>query len=274
MDATLIKKGSLVKKLSGKIIETKAFSTGDVAVSLGRRLRELRELAGMTQSQLAEQIGASRSAISRIENRDDISTALLKKFVAGLGAKLRIDASFDASSPVMLRVREAFDIEHANDDQLLFPLFEEEPFKASRDVVLSIKPQYSTPILEGTKTVELRRRFPVQVPRGTLAYIYSTSPTRALTGTARIMGVEKIALGEMWERYSSVACIERDDFDAYFSGLDEGVVIQLGNVHQLPRAIGLDELRDRFEFAPPQSFVYANPLLREAIKHESSSLPH
>lgn len=94
MDATLIKKGSPVKKLSGKIIETKAFSNGDVAVSLGRRLRELRELVGMTQSQLAEQIGASRSAISRIENRDDISTALLKKFVAGLGAKLRIDASF------------------------------------------------------------------------------------------------------------------------------------------------------------------------------------
>lgn len=263
-----------MKKLSGKIIETKAFSSGDVRVSLGRRLRELRELAGMTQSQLAEQVGASRSAISRIENCDDVSTALLKKFVAGLGAKLRIDASFDASSPVMLRVREAFDVEHTDDNQLLFPLFEEEPFKTSRDVVLSIKPQYSTPILEGTKTVELRRRFPVQVPKGTLAYIYSTSPTRALTGTARIMGVEKIALGEMWERYSSVACIERDDFDAYFSGLDEGVVIQLGNVHQLPRAIGLDELRDRFEFAPPQSFVYAKPLLREAIQHESPSLPH
>ena len=274
MDATLVKKGELVKKISEKIIETKMFSAGETGVPLGRRLRELRELAGMTQSQLAKQIGASRSAISRIENRDDISTALLKKFVAGLGAQLRIDASFDASSPTMLRIKEAFEVEHTSDDQLLFPLFEDAPFKASRDVVLSIKPQYSIPILEGEKTVELRRRFPVQVPKGTLAYIYSTSPTRALTGTARILGVEKIALGEMWKKYSSVACIERDDFDAYFSGLDEGVAIQLGNVHQLSRAIGLDELRDRFEFAPPQSFVYAKPLLREAIKHESSSLPH
>ena len=263
-----------MKKLSGKIIETKAISIGEVEISIGHRLRELRTFARMTQSHLADQIGVSRSVISRIENRDDVSVELLRKFVSGLGATLRIDASFDASSPVTLRIREAFDVEQTNDDQLLFPIFEEEPFKTSRDVVLSIKPQYSKPILTGDKTVELRRRFPVQVPRGTLAYIYSTSPTRALTGTAHIMGVEKVALDEMWARYSSVACIERRDFDAYFSGLDEGVVIQLGHVRQLPRAIGLDELRDRFEFAPPQSFVYANPLLREAITHESTSLPH
>ena len=252
----------------------KEFSAGEVEVSLGRRLRDLRKLAGMTQDQLAGQIGTSRSVISRIERRDDVSVTSLKKFVAGLGAKLRIDASFDAYSPIMLRVRDTFDLEHTDEDQLLFPIFEDEPFKASRDVVLSIKPQYSTPIFEGVKTVELRRRFPLQVPKGTLLYIYSSSPTRALTGTARILGVEKIPLEELWDRYSTVACIERGDFDAYFSGLDEGVVIQLANVRQLPRAIGLEELRDRFEFAPPQSFVYAKPLLREAIKHESSSLHH
>lgn len=274
MNATLKKKGDVVKKLSGKIIETKAMPVGEAEVSLGHRLRELREFAGLTQSELATQTGFSRSAISRLENRDDIGVAALQKFVAGLGARLRIGASFDATSPIMFRIREAFDFEHSHDDQLLFPIFEEEPFRTSRDVVLSIKPQYSTPILEGSKTVELRRRFPVKVPRGTLAYIYSTSPTRALTGTARILGVEKIGLGEMWEKYSPVACIERKDFDAYFSGLDEGVVIQLGNVRQLSRAIGLEELRDRFEFAPPQSFVYANPLLREALENESSSLPH
>ncbi|MEQ6249887.1 helix-turn-helix domain-containing protein [Sulfitobacter sp. HNIBRBA3233] len=263
-----------MQKLFGKVIETKTFSAEEREVSLGRKLQELRELAGMTQSELASRIGASRSAVSRIENRADVSVAALKKFVSGLGASLRIDASFDASSPVTLRIREAFEVEQTSDDQLLFPIFEEEPFRTGRDVVLSIKPQYSAPILDGTKTVELRRRFPVQVPKGTLVYIYSTSPIRALTGTARILGVEKIALAEMWDKYSSVACIERADFDAYFTGLGEGVVIKLGNVHQLARAIGLEELRDRFEFAPPQSFVYANPLLREALKHESSSLPH
>ncbi|MES0826583.1 helix-turn-helix domain-containing protein [Ruegeria sp. SCP11] len=263
-----------MKRLSGKIIETKAISGKEPRVSLGRRLRELREFAGITQAELAIKTGLSRSTISRLENRDDIGVAMLQKFVSGLGAKLRIGASFDKSSPVIFRIREALDVEDSHDDQLLFPIFEEEPFKPSRDVVLSIKPQYSAPILEGSKTVELRRRFPVKVPRGTLAYIYSTSPTRALTGTASILGVEKIGLGEMWERYSPVACIEREDFDAYFSGLDEGVVIRLGNVRQLPRAIGLEELRDRFEFAPPQSFVYANPLLRKALENEPTSLPH
>ncbi|OWY15566.1 hypothetical protein B6V72_03015 [Thioclava sp. F34-6] len=263
-----------MKNLSGKVIETKAFSPNELKPSLGKKLRELREVAGMTQSELASQIGVSRSAVSRMERSEDLSVVLLKKFVSGLGATLRVDASFDSTSPVTLRVREAFGSECTNDDQLLFPLFEEESFKASRDVVLSIKPRYSTRILDGTKTVELRRRFPVQVPKGTLVYIYSTSPIRALTGTARILGVEKIDLEEMWERFSPVACIDRGDFDSYFSGLEQGIAILLGNVRPLSRAIGLSELRDRFEFAPPQSFIYANPLLREAIKNESSSLPH
>jgi len=137
-----------------------------------------------------------------------------------------------------------------------------------RDVVLSIKPRYSKPILEGLKTVELRRRFPVKVPKRTRAYIYSTSPTRALTGIVRILGVEKITLSEMWEKYSAQACIERDDFDAYFSGLDTGMVIRLEDVQPLQREIGLEELRDKIEFAPPQSFFYASSFLKEILKHE------
>jgi len=83
-----------------------------------------------------------------------------------------------------------------------------------------------------------------------------------------------VPLDEMWETYSPVACIEKSDFDAYFSGLDAGYVIKLGNVRPLKRAIGLAELRDRFEFEAPQSFVYAKPLLREALQHESATLPH
>lgn len=263
-----------MKKLSGKVIETKPLSNEELSVSLGRKLKELRLLAGMSQKELSEQMGITRSVVSRIENRNDTSVQTLKKYVEGLGAELQMGAAFDASSPVTLKIRDALDFEGANEDQLVFPLFEEETFKPKRDVVLSIKPQYSVPILQGIKTVELRRRFPIKVPTGTLAYIYSTSPTRALTGTAQILGVSKVPLDEMWQTYSSVAYIEKDDFDAYFSGLDEGYVIKLGNAHPLKREIGLAELRDRFDFEAPQSFVYAKPLLREALHYEPATLSH
>ncbi|MEI6309985.1 MAG: helix-turn-helix transcriptional regulator, partial [bacterium] len=36
--------------------------------TLGRRLKELRERAGLSQSQLAAQVGVSRSALSQTEN--------------------------------------------------------------------------------------------------------------------------------------------------------------------------------------------------------------
>jgi hypothetical protein len=56
----------------------------------------------------------------------------------------------------------------------------------SRDVIFSIRPPHAEKILDGTKTVELRRRFTGDVRLGTLALIYTTSPTSALTGFARI----------------------------------------------------------------------------------------
>jgi len=263
-----------VKYLYGKIIETGTATSTGHGVDVGKRLRELRDLAGMTQSALAIRMGVSRSAISRLENKDDINIATLDSYVSGLGAKLRIDATFTSNSQAMFRVAEAFDLEQTDEDQLVFPIINDDRFKPKRDVVLSIKPKYSEPILEGVKTVELRRRFPTKVPAGTLAYIYSTSPMRAMTGIAEINGVSKVSLDEMWKNYSDVACITKDDFDSYFSGLDAGFVISLKNARPLRRAIGLAELRDRFQFEAPQSFIYAKPLLREALKYESSQISH
>ncbi len=268
------KKGRAVKNLSGKIIETgntpAATDLGDV----GRRLRELRDLTGMTQVELAARMGVSRSKVSRLENAGDVSLATLESYVSGLGARLRVDAAFDTSSQVMFRVAEAFDLQQTDEDQLVFPIIDDDNFKRRRDVVLSIRPKYAEPILEGSKTVELRRRFPTKVPSGTLAYIYSTSPTRAMTGIAEIEKVSKVSLEDMWQSYSDVACIAKDDFDRYFEGLDAGFVISLKNARPLLRSIGLTELRDRFEFEAPQSFIYAKPLLREALKYETSAIPH
>jgi predicted transcriptional regulator len=137
---------------------------------------------------------------------------------------------------------------------------------------LSVRPLYSEKILEGTKTVELRRRFPISAPRGTIAYIYSSSPIRAMVGSTEIDDVIKLPLSDIWKRFGKMAKITKADFNNYFAGLDEGFALKISNSRPFSRQINLMELRDRFGFDPPQSFLYATPVLRTALQNEYSNV--
>lgn len=261
-------------KLSGKVIEATPEATSGSRVAIGKSLQDLRKLSGLTQKDLASKLKIGQTALSKLESRDDLHVSTLKSYVEALGAKLRIDAAFERTSSLALKMTNAFEASWGQDDQLVLPLIDDAKFRAQRDIVLSIKPQYSEQIILGKKKVELRRRFPTNVPSGTLAYIYSTSPERALIGSAEISDVKKTPVNDIWREYSSLACIRKTDFDNYFSGLEHGFVLELENPRLLNRAIGLTELRERFEFEPPQSFLYAKPLLREALKYEYSQAPN
>ena len=65
-------------------------------------------------------------------------------------------------------------------------------FEIKRDVLMSIRPQYASKILDGRKTVELRRKFPEVGAIGATVLIYSSSPVKAIVGTARIKKVAKL----------------------------------------------------------------------------------
>ena len=146
--------------------------------------------------------------------------------------------------------------------------------ESPRDVVLSIKPVYSEKILSGRKTVELRRRFPLANPIGALAYIYSTSPVKAIVGSASISNVRKLPLEEIWSEFQSTAFIERDQFEKYFDKRDHGFALVLDHVRAFQRPFPLSELRERFGFEPPQSFLYAKHDLRRALEDDSAILSH
>ncbi len=62
-------------------------------MALGMKIRRLREEAGLTQEQLADQIGTQPSAISRIEDADydRHSVALLARVADALDMRLIID---------------------------------------------------------------------------------------------------------------------------------------------------------------------------------------
>jgi predicted transcriptional regulator/DNA-binding XRE family transcriptional regulator len=240
----------------------------DLGRVVGQSLQTLRELVGITQTELADRLNVGQAAVSKIEHRGDVQISSLQKYVQALGATLRIGATFSGEALRDLELSSAFDASLQDDDQLVFPIFGDEVFKPKRDVVLSVRPNYSEKIMDGSKTVELRRRFPVSAPGGTIAYIYSTSPVRAMVGSAEIAEVVKLPVREIWKKFGAMAQIERGSFNEYFAGLKQGFALKFKNARPFARPIDLSELRERFDFEPPQSFLYAKPTLRTALQDE------
>jgi predicted transcriptional regulator len=137
-----------------------------------------------------------------------------------------------------------------------------------RDFLVSIRPVHAVKIVEGLKTVELRRRFSEDVAPGTIILIYSTSPIKAIVGSANIRGVHRLQLGDLWDQYGAAACIDRETFDEYFSGLHEGYAIQLQNVRAFARQVAAADLKEKFGFIAPQSFMYLRQEYYPLLNHE------
>lgn len=260
--------------VTGRVFEVRIPAASAELEHIGNRLSALRKLAGLTQRELAERLGIGQPALARLEKRPDILVSTLRDYLAALGARLRIDATVDQSAIVNSLAESDYSYQFTDEDQFVLPIIGEGPLPEHRDVVFSIKPEYSEKIISGAKTVELRRRFPIDVPHGTCALIYATSPTRALTGVASIGEVVRMSPKEIWKIYSGRACIKRRDFDAYFDGVEAGVVIELRGARSLRRAVSLEELRDRFNFEPPQSFLYANGEFRKALEGDRVQVSH
>lgn len=141
---------------------------------------------------------------------------------------------------------------------------------AAAPVVLSIRPTYVERILDGRKTVELRRRFPVATQRGAVALLYSTSPIQSIVAVAVLQAVTELSTASLWRQFATAAAITKDEFDTYFQGVKRGYALHLTSIKQLERPIHLTDLSAKFEFSPPQSYCYwKRPLPRSAANAHS-----
>jgi predicted transcriptional regulator/DNA-binding XRE family transcriptional regulator len=280
----LIREISGGERLKRRKVKTKPAVFEGHSDNLGGRLRSLRSARGATQASLAERLGVGQTALSRLERRGDLLLSTVDAYVEALGGRAHVAATFPGVEPVFLSGDstwrpvpndDSVGLERPKDDQLWLPniLCPDRP-SPSRDVILSIHPAHAEKILDGTKTVELRRRFTDGVAPGTLALIYTTSPTRALTGFAKIDKVQRLAVRDIWERYRVAARLRKSDFDAYFCGLDRGYVIVFSSARPFARPVGLSELRKRFSFEPPQSYQYAPAHMRELMEHDRPQDPY
>ena len=123
-----------------------------------------------------------------------------------------------------------------------------------QDALISIHGIHARRILGGTKTVELRRRFPAMTAESRL-WIYETLPTGAVIGFATVAGIDRGIPEVLWERYGPSIGVESEDFMAYLNGCVEAVAILLTKVREVAPipAATLRAIRDQFH--PPQVMI-------------------
>jgi predicted transcriptional regulator len=125
-------------------------------------------------------------------------------------------------------------------------------------VVISVHKKYADAILDGSKTVELRRRFP-DLPPGTKIWVYATKPVGAIVGYAVLKGIDRASPSEIWNKYASRTGIDAEAYDSYFADVEAAAALILANARSV-RQISLDQLRDmRMNFHPPQIVASLSP---------------
>jgi predicted transcriptional regulator len=121
---------------------------------------------------------------------------------------------------------------------------------------LSLRPRFADLLLDGSKSVELRRVRPDVAP-GTTVLLYASSPTMKLVGKAEVAEVKVAATRQIWREHGRETGISRSEYNDYFKGLEDAVAIKLVNVRRLDKPRALQDLRARLAgFQPPQSYRY------------------
>lgn len=124
-----------------------------------------------------------------------------------------------------------------------------------KDVLLSVRPQYANLLVEGVKTVELRRRFPVDLVEGSRCLIYSTSPVQKVIGECKILSVQRLPVPELWEKCALEAMIPWEGFSSYFGGVDHGYAVRMYGHVRYEKEKNLEDVTGQNSKAP-QSYRY------------------
>lgn len=134
-----------------------------------------------------------------------------------------------------------------------------------RALLISIRPPFVKAILNGTKTVELRRTRP-NLPAGSTVLLYSTSPVKAIVGWACLADVVEGDPEAVLEAHKGAAAISDTDFENYFDGSPTAIALRFCHVEAAVTPLALDDLR-LLGIQPPQSWRYLEADIAGQIRH-------
>jgi len=130
-----------------------------------------------------------------------------------------------------------------------------DPTSNLRAVLLSVKPRFAHPLLLGTKTAEVRRRFPF-LASGTKVFVYSSSPDRAVIGTFTLTDVTRVDTEDVWGGHAHKLLIGRSELAEYLDGTTEAAIVGAAQPQVWEQPLLLSALRSEVGVEPPQSYRY------------------
>lgn len=118
-------------------------------------------------------------------------------------------------------------------------------------ILLSIKPEYSRKIFDGTKKYEYRKRLAKR--RIDKIVVYSSSPIQKVIGEVAVNGILSMNPTLLWEYTKGNAGISTDKYQEYFSGYSFASAYELGKttLYKAPKSLSEYGIKQ-----PPQSFIY------------------
>ncbi len=120
-----------------------------------------------------------------------------------------------------------------------------------KTILMSIKPEYVSKILDGTKKYEFRKKTPIEDVEKIV--IYSTFPQKLIVGEVEVVRKIKMKPTPLWEETKLYAGITREKYRKYFKGCSTAYAYELGEVtiYDTPKS-----LSDYGISYSPQSYIY------------------
>lgn len=148
---------------------------------------------------------------------------------------------------------------------------------SERVVLLSVRSPHLERILDGSKTVEFRRR-PWNVPAGSVVLLYGSRDRRAIVGSFIVDETKTASVEYLWRTHGDRSGLTKREYLCYFEGAPSATAISVSEVRVLPQPLTLAELRRRRpEFHIPQSYRFMEEaelgvVLNGERKHLMSSI--
>ena len=121
---------------------------------------------------------------------------------------------------------------------------------------ISIKPKYLELILEGSKTIELRKCKPSSF-FDSYIILYATNPEKKVVGICELVEIIETTPEEMWISHSDQLGINKNEFFTYYSGSNTAIGLKIKNVIRIDKYLSLETIKNiEPSFSPPQTYKY------------------
>ena len=130
-----------------------------------------------------------------------------------------------------------------------------------RIVMISIHPEHAEALLNGTKTVELRK---ARLAKGTSnIVIYATAPVRRVVGWVKAVQIEVGAPRTIWRKHKSRVGILEQAYQRCYQGHRRAVAIHVESPQRLTVPLELSAIEDGLTL--PQSWRYLTDSAAESL---------